>query len=276
MSRRAMWKGTLRMNGARLPVKLYAAVEDTDVHFHLLHDRDEQRVEQRLVHPETGEEVPADALRKGFPLEPGVFVMLEPEEMAKLAPPASRDIEVGPIVPAAAIESSWFERPYHLGPDGSGPSYQALARALAAEQRQAIARWVMRGKPYTGLLRAQGDALVLIVLRDREEVVAAPAAAPAPKRAATKQEIALAEQLVDALTGELDLTQFENEHRARVRHLVEQKVKGKKVRLVKPRARRATGDSLVAALRGSLKRTGARGTKRRAPAPRGKGERKSA
>lgn len=264
MSRRAMWKGTLRMNGARLPVKLYAAVEDTDVHFHLLHDHDEQRVEQRLVHAETGEEVPSDEVRKGFPLESGVFVMLEPEEIAKLAPPASRDIEVGPFVPGDALESTWFERPYHLGPDGSGSAYQALARALAAEQRQGLARWVMRGKPYTGVLRAQDGTLVLIVLRDREEVVAAPAAVPASTRVATKQEIALAEQLVDALTGELDLSQFENEHRARVRHLVEQKAKGKKVRLVKPKTRRATGDSLVTALRGSLKRSGARASGRRA------------
>lgn len=271
MSRRAMWKGSLRMNGARLPVKLYAAVEDTDVHFHLLHDRDEQRVEQRLVHPETGEEVASDAVRKGFPLESGVFVMLEPEEIAKLAPAATRDIEVGPFVPADALESTWYERPYHLGPDGSGGAYQALARALEAERRQGLARWVMRGKPYTGVLRSQNGALVLIVLRDREEVVAAPSAVPASKRSATKQEVALAEQLVDALTGELDLAQFENEHRARVQHLVEQKAKGKKVRLVKSKTRRASGDSLVTALRSSLKRTGSR-----APRRRGARERKSA
>lgn len=263
MSRRAMWKGTLRIDGGRVPIKLYAAVEDADVHFHLLHDRDGQRVEQRLIHPETGEDVPSDEVRKGFPLEPGVFVMLDPREIAKLAPRASRDIEVGPFLPDDALESTWFERPYHLGPDGSAAAYRALARALKDEQRQGIAHWVMRGKPYTGVLRSQDDALVLIVLRDREEVVAAPAAAPTPARAATKQELALAEQLIDALTGELDLAQLENAHRARVRHLVEQKAKGRKVRLAKPKTRRATGGSLVTALRGSLKRAGSRTPKRR-------------
>jgi DNA end-binding protein Ku len=271
-----MWKGTLRLNGARLPVKLYAAVEDTDVHFHLLHDRDEQRVEQRLVHAETGEAVPSEGLRKGFPLEPGVYVMLEPEEIAKLAPPASRDVEVGPFVPADALESTWFERPYHLGPDGSAAQYQALARALEAEQRQGLARWVMRGKTYTGVLRSQDGALVLIVLRDREEVVAAPAAVPSARRTATEQEVALAEQLVDALTGELDLAQLENEHRERVRQLVAQKARGKKVRLVKPKTRRASGDALVTALRGSLKKAGARTPGRRAAPQRRKRERKSA
>ena len=270
MSRRAMWKGVLRAGRTNVPVKLYAAVEDTEVHFHLLHDRDEQRVEQRLVHPETGEEVASDEVSKGFPLEPGVFVMLDPDEIAKLAPPATRDIEVGPFVPAGAIESTWFERPYHLGPDGSGAAYQALARALEAEQRQGLARWVMRGKAYTGLLRSQGDALALIVLRDREEVLAAPAAVPPAQRAATKQEVALAEQVVDSLSGELDLTQFRNEHRERVRQLVAQKARGKKPRLQRPKTRRATGDSLVSALRGSLKR-GARAPKRHAPR-----ERKSA
>jgi DNA end-binding protein Ku len=261
MSRRAMWKGTLRVASEKLPVKLYAAVEDVGVHFHLLHDRDEARVEQRLVHPETGEEVPSEEVRKGFPLEPGVFVLLEPEEIAKLAPPPSRDIEIEAFVPDDAIDPAWFERPYHLGPDGASTAYQALARALAAERHQGLARWVMRGKSYAGVLRAQDDALVLIVLRDREEVVAAPAMPREAKREASKQELALAEQLVASLESELDLTQFHDEHRERVKHLVEQKARGKRVKLVRPKTRRATGDALLTALRKSVKQ--ARGGKER-------------
>jgi DNA end-binding protein Ku len=261
MSRRAMWKGAIRIGAEKLPVKLYAAVEDAAVHFHLLHDKDESRVEQRLVHPETGEEVARDDVRKGFALEPGLFVMLDPDEIAKLSPPASRDVTLEAFVPDDAIEPVWFERPYHLGPDGSSLAYQALARALRDEKRQGLARWVMRGKAYSGVLRAQDDALVLIVLRDREEVVAAPAASADAKRAATQQEMALAEQLVESLEGELDLSQFHDEHRERVKHLIEQKASGKRVRLVRPKTRKATGDALLGALRKSVKQ--ARGARER-------------
>jgi DNA end-binding protein Ku len=247
-----MWKGVLRIGEQAVPIKLYAAVEDADVHFHLLHDADDVRVEQRLVHAESGTVVPADQVHKGYALEPGVFVLLEPAEIKSLAPPASRDVAVDVFVPEDAIEPVWFERPYHLGPDGSAAAYQALARALEAEKRQGIARWVMRGKTYTAALRARDGVLALIVLRDREEVLSAPELAPAP-REASKQELALAEQLVGSLAGELDLAQFHNEHRERVRKLVADKASGKTPKLSRPKLRKASGDALLATLQASLK-----------------------
>jgi DNA end-binding protein Ku len=253
MSRRAMWKGVLRVGEQSVPFKLYAAVEDTAVHFHLLHDHDGVRVQQRLVNPQNGEAVPADQVHRGFAIEPGVFVLLERDELASLAPEASRDVDVSAFVPVNAIPPVWFERPYHLGPDGSAKDYQALARALEHERRQGIAHWVMRGKSYTGALRAKDGELSLIVLRDREEVLAPPATKPASTRDATKQELALAEQLVTSLKGELDMSEFRNEQRARVRELVEKKSQGKSVRLTAPKTRKASGDSLAAALRASLK-----------------------
>jgi DNA end-binding protein Ku len=248
-----MWKGTLVIGDERVPIKLYAAVEDTAVHFHLLHDDDGVRVQQRLVNPESGEAVPADQVHKGYAVEPGVFVLLERDELAELQPEASRDVDVSEFVPASAIPSAWFERPYHLGPDRSAKEYRALARALEQEERQGIAHWVMRGKRYTGALRAKDGELSLITLRDREEVLAPPALKPASTRDASKQELALAEQLVTSLKGELDMSAFRNEQRARVRELVQKKAEGKSVRLEQPKTRKASGDSLVAALRASLK-----------------------
>jgi len=247
-----------------VPVKLYAAVEDADVHFNLLHEDDEVRVQQRLVHPETGDAVPADQVHKGYEIERGTFVMLDKDEIAELAPPASRDVELSTFVPADAIAPVWFERPYHLGPDGPAAPYQALVRALESENRQGIAHWTMRNKSYTGVLRVQDGALVLIVLRDREEVIAAPKVTPASTRAATKPELALAEQLVSSLAGELDLSQFHNEYRERVRDFVEQKARGKAPRLAQPKTRKATGDALLTALRASVKqaRSGGAGTRK--------------
>src|SRR5688572_10694482 len=88
MAMRAMWKGVLHLGKQSVPVKLYAAVEDTAVHFHLLHDG--VRVEQRLVNPATGEPLSKDDIQKGFALEPGKFVILKPKELQSLEPEASR------------------------------------------------------------------------------------------------------------------------------------------------------------------------------------------
>src|SRR5687768_14434584 len=113
-----MWKGVLALPKLRLPVKLYAAVEDRTVHFHLLHERDRQRVEQRMVDPESGEAVASEGVRKGFEAEPGVFVVLDHEDLASLEPRPTRDVELVQFLPAGTIDQAYYDRPYWLGPDG--------------------------------------------------------------------------------------------------------------------------------------------------------------
>jgi DNA end-binding protein Ku len=264
-----MWKGVIQLGKQPVPVKLYAAVQDSDVHFHLLHEADKVRVEQRIVNPETGEPVAKEDIRKGFALRPGVFVMLEPDEIKSLEPPASRDIEVEAFIPSNALRPAWYERPYYVGPDGDAEEYYALVHALADSGRQGIVRWAMRGKRYVGALQAHDGHLALISLRDREEVIETPKFNLPKSRAPSPAELALAEQLVSALEGEFDPTQFRSEYRARVLEMVEQKASGKKVRLVKPRERKASVTSLESVLKASVKAAGP-------TAARGKKEKKSA
>jgi DNA end-binding protein Ku len=225
-----MWKGVIRIGDESIPVKLYSAAQDRDVHFHLLHDKDRVRVKQRLINPETNEEVPSAAVRKGYPVETGSYVILTPEEIAQTAPQPSRDIEITRCVPSSAIPEAWYARPYYLGPDGSAPAYFAFAAAMRASQRTAIARWVMRNKPYHGALRLHGDHLALISMHSSGEVVDTRALEVPRGREFDRRELQLAEQLVSALAGEFDASAFHDEHRARVLSLIEQKAKGKHVR----------------------------------------------
>lgn len=272
MAMRATWKGVLQLGKHKLPVKLYAAVQDTTVHFHLLHKKDGTRVEQRLISAGSGEPLETSEIQKGFALDPGKFVILKANELKALEPASSRDIELVKVLPIDALTPAWFERPYLLGPDGDAAAYVALARALSSQERQAIVSWNMRGRSYTGALRARADRLYLIALRDREEVIEAPHMITPKSREPADKELALAEQLVAALEveGEPDLTQFHSDYRERVHELVEQKARGQKLRLVKARERKPTEGSLEKALRASL---GARATKAGA---RSRKERKSA
>jgi DNA end-binding protein Ku len=253
MAARAIWKGVVRIGSEALPVKLYSAVEDHDVHFHLLHDADHERVRQRMVNPETREEVPREQIQKGYPVDSGTFVVVTKEELASTAPEPSREIEITRCVPSAAVPEAWYARPYYLGPDGSSSAYFALAEALRDAYRTAIARWVMRGRPYQGALRAHGEYLVLISLHHTGEVADLHELQAPSGREFDKRELQLAEQLIAALAGDFDANAFHDEHRARVLELIEQKAKGKKVgkRRIKP-LRRTEPGKLTNALAASL------------------------
>src|ERR1041385_2469525 len=95
MAARAIWKGELKLGTSKVPVKLYSAVEDKSVRFHILDDTKRNRVKQHMVDAESGEEVETKDIRKGYEIEPGKFVILEEDELEGLKPEPSREIEIG-------------------------------------------------------------------------------------------------------------------------------------------------------------------------------------
>lgn len=127
---RAIWKGVIRFGDHEVPVKLYSAAQDHTVRFRLLHAGTGRPVKQRMVNPETGEVVPYDEIRRGYELEEGTFVVLDDEELEALQPEKSREIESLQFQAPAVIDHRWYDRPYHLGPDGDPEPYFALVSSL--------------------------------------------------------------------------------------------------------------------------------------------------
>ncbi|MGZ5724202.1 MAG: non-homologous end joining protein Ku [Caldimonas sp.] len=255
MPARAIWKGHLVLGKHEVPVKLYSAVQDRAVHFHLLHGKDLTPVEQRIVRKDNGREVPKEAQRKAFPLDDQRAVILEPEELDKLEPDSDRTIQLLRFVPRDALGDQWFDRPYVLGPDEKGDAaYFALANALGDKDRIGVARWVMRDKRYLGALSVADGYLRMTTLRRADQVMTVPAIRPDKARTPSDAEVKLAEQLVESITGAFAPEEWHNEYRDRLHKLIEAKAKGTKLRLVAAKPKEATGD-LAESLRASLATT---------------------
>lgn len=252
MSARAMWKASVAVGELEVPVKLYAAVQDTQVHFRLLHAADRAPVKQQMIDPATEEPVASEQLRKAVAVDRGVYVLLTEEEQAALKPKPSRLISIEQVVAAEAVDERWFDRPYYLGPDGDEEGYFALAEALAKRKALGIAHWVLRNKRYVGGLHASGGYLVLETLRHAQEVLEVGAVRGDGARAPDKREIALAEQLIGALEDRFEVDEFHDEYQDKLKAMLEAKAAGKVVRFPKA-AKRESGDSLVASLQASLK-----------------------
>ena len=200
-----------------------------------------------MVSPDSGDEVASEEIQKGYEIEPGRFVVVTDEELEALEPKPSRDIELTEFVPPEAISQQWFERPYYLVPDGDMDAYFALVEALEKRSREGIAHWVMRKKAYTGVLRAEGGYLLLVTLRNAEEVISAKDLPKPAGRAPTAKELSMAKQLVGLLEGEFKPTDYKDEYRERVMEFIEKKAKGKAPRLhaVKSKRKTAALDSVL-------------------------------
>jgi DNA end-binding protein Ku len=254
MAGRAIWKADLRIGTIAVPIKLYSAVVDRTIRFHIL-DEKKERVKQHMVEPENGQEVPSAEIVKGFEFEKGKFVVLTEEELKELEPEASREVQLAGFVSAGDIGPQWYDRPYWLGPDGDSTGYFALAEALANRRKEGLAHWVMRKKAYVGALRAEGDYLSLVTLRNAEEVVAAKEL-PSVRVSLSQKEINLGKQLVELLEGEFDPAAFKNEYRARLTEFIESKSRGKAPRLHLVKSKRASTslDSTLAKSIAALKK----------------------
>ena len=240
MTARAIWKGELKLDSTRVPVKLYSAVNDQTVRFHILDEKSKTRVKQHMVEAESGKEVTSEEIQKGFEVEPGTFVILDKQELEKLEPEESREIQIIQFVPTQEIPPEYYDRPYYLGPDGDQAAYFAFAEALKNQEKEGVARWVMRKQPYVGALRAENDHLMLFTLRHAEEVLSAKDLPHPAGRAPEKKELSMAKQLVEMLKGDFDPKEYKDEYRERVMEFVEKKAKGHKPKLHLVKTKRTT------------------------------------
>lgn len=246
---RAMFKGVLCVGDQRVPVKLYSAIQDRDIHFRLLHEKDLTPVTQALVNPNNDAVVPFDQTQRGYAAPAGGIVVLQPAELASLEPQESRDISLTRFVPVGAIDAQWYDRPYYLGPDESDEAYAALTTALERKQVEGVAHWAMRKKAYVGALRVRAGRLLLISLRHSGEVVPIDSLALPSGPALDPRELAMAQQLMGMLEEDVDLSAYHDEYRQRVLDLIESKKLGKKpkLRVVRTKPRSADLATMLAA-----------------------------
>jgi len=247
---RAMWKGVIRFESVQVPVNLHAAIEDTGIHFRLLHATDKTPIEQKLIHPVSEIAVPYAEAQRGYELDEQL-VLLHPPELEKLEPKESRDIVVHRFLPIGAIDHPWYLRPYWLGPDKSESSYAALVAALEAADCEGFATWTMRREEYRGALRVRDGRLMLITLHSARDVLAPEDVQAEAKRASTGPERDMAIQLIETLSGEFDPKQWRDDYRDRVLELVRAKASGKVVQMPKFRPK-PQPESLAEALAASV------------------------
>ena len=120
---RAIWTGAISFGLVTVPVKMYSAVNRKTVRFHQLSGKTGARVAQKRVDPQNGDEVPYEAIVKGYELAPDRYVVIEPAELDTLQPEKTKTIEIEDFVELTQIDPIYYDHPYYLapGPGGAKP-----------------------------------------------------------------------------------------------------------------------------------------------------------
>jgi DNA end-binding protein Ku len=283
MPPRPIWKGVIAFGMVSIPVHLSKATEEHDLRFHLLHKPDHARLKQVRLCTEDGNQVTLDDTVRAFEPTPGEYVVMDPEDFAKVQVESARTIEISEFVPLEAIDPIYFEASYFLEPETTGRKPFALLRqALLDGQRVGVANLTMGQKEYLCAIRVYRNTLILETLRYADEVRPAAEGVSADEVKITDKETALAASLVDALSAEFEPEKYHDRYRDALLEVITKKQEGQQFEPKHLPTSRAAATDLMAALRDSVEAarknkgaaasaakpaSSARGRQREAPAP---------
>jgi DNA end-binding protein Ku len=270
---RALWSGSLSFGLVNVPVALYSAVVDTDLHFHQLHAKDHTPIETRRYCAEEDAEVPFEEIAHGYETDDGTRVVLTDEELAAAAPRRTHTIDIEAFVDLAEVDPIYFDHPYLLMPvgeaEGTLRAYRLLLEVMARSDRAALGRFVLRTREYLVLIRVRDERLALTTLLFHDEVRPT-RAVPAPRERAgpSKRHLDQAVALVEALGCDWDPSRYHDRYEQRLKRIVERKRKGQTVKPPEREQAPAPVPDLMAALERTLAEV--EGGRRRVPATAGR------
>src|ERR1700729_3701655 len=205
---RAIWTGAISFGLVNVPVKLYSATSPKTVRFHQLSSKTGNRIKQKRVDPQTGDEVAFEDIVKGYELSPDRYVLIEPEELDALDPKATKTIDIEEFVDLSEIDPIYYDHSYYLAPTtGGAKAYRLLLEAMREAEKVAIGKIVIRSKQQLCALRPTGEALTLSTMLFGDEVLS-------PDRLdelesvgeaeASDRELSMAQQLIDSLSSDFE------------------------------------------------------------------------
>ena len=251
-----MWSGAISFGLVNVPVKLYSAVSRKTVRFNQLNAETGNRIQQKRVDPETGEEVGYEQIVKGYELTKDRYVVITPDELDALDPEKTRTVDIEDFVDLDEIDPVYYDHPYYLVPDkGATKAYGLLLGAMKQANKVAIARVVLRSKEQLVAIRPAGDVLMMETMLFHDEVVPAHDIDDLPESKelkATDRELKMAQQLIDSLSSEFDPSSYHDQYREKVLELIEKKASGEEIAVQPDAPEPAKVPDLMAALEASL------------------------
>jgi DNA end-binding protein Ku len=265
----SVWKGSIVLSLVSIPVKLFAAARSERTFLHQLHTVCHSRLRQPLFCPTCERFVKRDEIVKGYEVEEGQYVLVQGEEIKKIAAKSSRILEILAFSKLNQIDPIFFDASYFCVPEETGRKpYQLMVKALEDTHSIGLGRLTMHQRDYTVFLRAYHHGLLLHTMYFANEIRRVPEFGALESVNLKQQEVKLTEQLIASMMQSFQPARYHDEFQDRLRKLVEAKRQGQTVE-VEESAKRAPVIDMMEALKKSLaSRTAAGAEIKRLPAKR--------
>ena len=247
-----VWKGYLTFGMISVPIRLHVAARDERVSFNQIHKVCGSRIKQQIFCPVCDRVVERSELAKGYEFAKDRYILIEEQELDKIAPPSSQTMEILQFVKLEEVDPLYFDVSYFAVPEDPGRKpYQLLVEAMQKTGYAALAKVAMHQREFVVMIRPRLNGLTLHTMYYANEIRAVAEYGQNGGIEVKPQEVALAEQLVQSLAAPFEPQRFHDEYQQRVKELIEAKQQGVEVAETEPR-RLAPVIDLMEALQKSL------------------------
>ena len=267
MAPRAYWKGYLRLSLVSCPIQLFPATSEREkVRFHQLNRETGNRIRYVKVDAESGDEVAADDIVKGYEVSKGNYIEMEPDELDAVEIESTRMIDIDQFVPRKEIDELYMKDPYYIVPDGDvgAQAFAVIREAIKKEGMIALGRVVFTNREHVIALEPRGNGLMGLTLRYPYEVRdEKDYFDDIPNETVPKDMLELATHIVQSKAGHFKPDKFEDHYESALRNLIKRKQDGKPIEKAKEREPAKVIDLMEALRKSAGKDTPARRSSRR-------------
>ncbi len=267
MASRPTWQGHLKLSLVTCPVVLYSALSTTsDVRFHLINPKTNNRVRMVTTDAETGKPLERADLVKGFEVDKDKYVILDAEDFDAVRLESTKAIDIEHFVPAEDIDRLYWDHPYCMVPDGkmAAEAFAVIREAMEQVGKVALGRVVMATRERVLALEPRGKGILATTLRSADEVRDVDAIFDhADAATSDKDMIAIAQKIIAQKASKFTPKLFTDRYETALRALIEKKMKGKKI-IAAPEPEATNVIDLMDALKRSLGGSTTRSTPKRA------------
>lgn len=249
---RSIWNGAIGFGLVNIPVKLFSAVQQSNLDFDMLDEKDHAKIKYLRVNEHSHKEVPFDKIVKGYYLKDR-YIILDKHDFEEASPEKNKTIEIENFVDINQINPIYYETSYYSQPEKQGKkAYALLLKALIKSNKAGLARFVLRSSENLCVIHPKDDVIVITKIRFAQEVRETTDLAIPDDITVTKKEMDVGLALIKQYSGDFDLSSYKDEYSAELLKIIKAKAKGKRATVKKLTPKKAVSDDLYEQLMQSL------------------------
>jgi DNA end-binding protein Ku len=225
----SVWKGHLTFGLVSFPVRLFSAARAVTVSFNQLHETDNSRIKQMIYCQAEDKPINRTEIVKGYEYEKDHYVVIDDEDIKKVAPKTAKVMEIQEFVKAADVDPVYLESSYYMAPDEGGEKpYALLFQALKESGYYGVAKVAMHNREHIIILRPGPKGILSHTMYFQDEIRQVEEFRTDTSLVKDK-ELAMAKMLISSLESDFEPQKYHDEYRLNLQRMIESKIEGKKV-----------------------------------------------